>query len=422
MNAIYWIVNLIGATGGGVLLIRVTKQSKDWVTFAHFFSFVWFFILLASQVLLNGAIRPQETTLIVLYVAWWVFLVGALFRLENRETTTASAQVVSLTRGRMVLFAIILLQMIAIYLEINLLDITLSDYLGGLSTLLPELRLSGILLQLDLPWYLQIWRWGYVYYIPLAFLLYSQKHISRFVFIAVLLLGLISTPSMFTRSPIIQFIIISYISWVTILKPKFSRQIVLGAIFLLSSMFLFVAMQQIIAGSARSTNLNEQLAAYFGGSAKAYETILLGQYPREAGFYSLDMINFPLNRLGIIESYPGLTRPFVYTPVSTNIYTYLDAFTLDWGVIGALLGSFFLGLIIAWLYNRVYKAPTYSNVVIYGYAVYACAMSPINNEFIRFGMLLVILISWGLGKFIEASPSRRRVRSQVHYQPQPIGK
>jgi hypothetical protein len=95
--------------------------------------------------------------------------------------------------------------------------------------------------------------------------------------------------------------------------------------------------------------------------------------------------------------------------LQTNLYTYLDAFTLDLGPAIAILLTLVLGFASGKLYDGVRRRPGLANLAIYSYVVYACAMSIANNEIIRFSFFFVILCAVFFNQFVRASTRHSRV-------------
>ena len=69
----------------------------------------------------------------------------------------------------------------------------------------------------------------------------------------------------------------------------------------------------------------------------------------------------------------------MFVPYPTNVYTFLDAFALDFGIIGIILGPFAMGIGMAWVYNRLRMRVTYSLVLLYGLCVYTCCIAILGN-------------------------------------------
>jgi oligosaccharide repeat unit polymerase len=133
------------------------------------------------------------------------------------------------------------------------------------------------------------------------------------------------------------------------------------------------------------------LIGYVGGPVKAFELLLRGGYPGEAqGLYTFDWLNSLLYRLGFSSSYSGVVREYVFTPVVTNVYTFLDCYVLDFGLFGALAGPIGLGLILG-ATERFARRMPYATLLVSCASVGWIADAPLNNEFIRFNVLLTVV-------------------------------
>jgi len=387
----------------------ITRISGDNLTHAHLFSIFWGANLFASQVVLGTGGRPEIITLIISFGAWWFFLVGSLLVIKRPFNRSHTFFDLKKTKAIVLLILLIILQWVSISYEVFSYEFWIEGPVFELPTIYPTFRLSGLLSTVDLPWFFEIWRWGYVWYIPLAVILRSKGLISRKFLIGVISLAVLSTLIKFTRAPIIQVGIMALISWILLYRPKPFRKFFLASNMAIFGILLFIAMQIFLILLDPFTRFSpfESMGAYIGGPIKAYEALLQGDFPREGnGFYSFDAINFILFKLSLIEGYPHLVRPFTFIPTPTNLFTYLDAFTLDFGILGALIGSFTIGAIISWFYRKVRTSVNLTSLVIYCYLVYACIMAPMNNEFIRFNLIFSGIVAWILNLIIVKKPDK----------------
>jgi len=168
-------------------------------------------------------------------------------------------------------------------------------------------------------------------------------------------------------------------------------------------LFLPIVLVTLSFGYANET-LYQIIKTYVWGGAKAYESILNGQYTgyrlHENNTYSLDFLNYTAHKLGFISSYPSLVREYANGPIYTNVYTYLDAFTLDFGIFGALLCAFLLGWLAAFLHRKAYQSQSITIVTYYAFVNYAIAISFMNHELIRINAFLLAGEVWLIHKLI----------------------
>jgi oligosaccharide repeat unit polymerase len=168
---------------------------------------------------------------------------------------------------------------------------------------------------------------------------------------------------------------------------------------------VFVSIQTVLqAASGIKAEGGEVVEAYYGGPMLAYDSIIDGSFPRETGYYSADMFYYILQKVKLInsDSYPPLIRPYVY---NTNIYTFLDAFTLDGGIFGAILGSVLVGVAGGWIFKKASRRP--SPMMLTVSSMMACSMvdAVANNDFIRINFLMTCVLSGAVSWFVV----RRRI-------------
>jgi oligosaccharide repeat unit polymerase len=407
-NVDYWIVNLTGFAIALVLLVIIGMRTNDWLTFSHMFSVLWGANLLVSQLVLGGLLRVDISTLVILFAAWWMFLVSSICIIKKKPTGAVPIVDINRSTANAILFMLLVLQLFALAFEIRSIQdnpiMYFSDFFGsGL-----DLRLSGIYSTVEYPFSFSIWRWGQVLYIPLGIFMYFRKIISgRYIFL-IFVIAFIVSISRHTRAPLIQLAVVSFVSWIVLYRPVAKIKVIVGGSIAILIMCIFIATQINLVEYDRYAQIDsaESIFAYIGSSPLSYESILKGNYIIDnRGYYSFEPINFLLFKMSIIDSYPGLTRAEAAIPFTTNVYTFLDTYTLDFGVLGALVGSFLTSVLVAWSYNRLIPSQNYASLAIYCYLVYCCVMALANNEFIRTNVLINIVLSLVIDFMIRIRPS-----------------
>lgn len=413
----YVVVNICGYTIALGLLWLITRLTRDLLTFAHIFSLFWGLCILASEIPPALEQRPDIETLLVVFGGWWSFLLGSIVVLHKRLPTQAAPYNIDRRPALITLWALVALHVITWRLEmpdIGQLGANIPDIVFGMSALRIH---SGFVSQL--PWYLQFVRSGFIYYFPLAMLIRYNRWLSRGAFTAIIVAGCIMSLVKFTRAPLLWALMVLLVSWKIIYKPSIKRVTMVATLAGVIFGVLFLAMQTLLVKNLASTGIHASLDAYWGGSVRSYETILRGEYPKYQGsaLYSLDLINYTLKKLNVIADYPELVRP--YGTNSTNLYTFLDAYTLDAGIVGAMLGAFLTGALVAFVYRILRKRARFGVLVMYVTFVYFCALCTANNEFIRTTIPTMVLFVSGLDAIVM-SRSRRAVPVSATKSPQAL--
>jgi oligosaccharide repeat unit polymerase len=214
-----------------------------------------------------------------------------------------------------------------------------------------------------------------------------------------------------TRSPLLGASMALWTSWLLFYRQSaFRAWIAIGGVASVIILFFFVSESLIHPDNKSGFVENVQLfEPYFGGSMHEFETIMDGSFPRSPGLYSADMVYYTLNKLDLIDpdSFPSIIRP--YSDNNSNVYTFLDAFTLDAGPIGALIGSMAIGLLGGILFNKASMNPSIVLVTAYSSFCYYISMSILNNEFIRINVVVTLALAAIVSQFVcKRSPSRSR--------------
>jgi oligosaccharide repeat unit polymerase len=273
------------------------------------------------------------------------------------------------------------------------------------------LRVAGIEMVTKCPWWLEVFRSAFFVYIPLLILLRRRRIVNRWTVIAVLAVSATLSFSHMTRSPLLGASMALWTSWLLFYRQSaFRAWIAIGGVASVIILFFFVSESLIHPDNKSGFVENVQLfEPYFGGSMHEFETIMDGSFPRSPGLYSADMVYYTLNKLELIDpdSFPSIIRP--YSDNNSNVYTFLDAFTLDAGPIGALIGSMAIGLLGGILFNKASMNPSIVLVTAYSSFCYYISMSILNNEFIRINVVVTLALAAIVSQFVcKRSPSRSR--------------
>jgi oligosaccharide repeat unit polymerase len=409
----YWITDLIGFAGAFILCRLIASRTRSWLTHAHLFSLPWGANLLLSQIVLGGLIRPELFTLVVLFAAWWLFLAATLLIIRRPAKLTTSPVVISRSAAVTILSTLVALQGLAFVLDLRRASQTPLSFFRDFINNAVSLRLTEVSSTVGYTFSMSLWRWDYVLYIPLALFLHSRALISSKLLGALYIWAVVLCAAKFTRAPIVGLAVISFVAWIALYRPTRRTRLGIGAALAVGGLVVFLVTQTRLVQPERGPRLTagESLYAYIGSSPLAYETLLKGFYPRsDSGLYSLEAVNYLLYKVALIEQYPGQSRAEAVMPVVTNLYTFLDVFTLDWGVSGALAGSVGTGVLAAWFYNRLARRLNYAHLTIYCYVSYCCVMAVANNEFIRVNLPINIVLASLVNGVINVGQKKRYLK------------
>jgi len=302
------------------------------------------------------------------------------------------------------------LQLTAFVFEVLSQQLSLGTFLSNLWRTGAELRLDDVYSTVEYPFSFSIWRWGHVFYIPLALCLHARRLISGRTLAAVIGVAVVMAFGRYTRAPVLQVAVISLVCWAYLYRPSQRTKVIVACAIGAAALGAF-AMSQInlmLSDAPSGTTPLESVFGYLGGSPLAYQSLLHGDVPRDPGIYSLDAVNYVLFKLSLISNYIGVVRPYTDLPMTTNIYTFLDAYTMDAGIVGALAGSFLTAALLALVFSRLRSRPSYASLTLYAYLAYCCVMTPANNEFIRTGVFINAGLAWVIGRMVRVRPKTAR--------------
>ena len=127
-------------------------------------------------------------------------------------------------------------------------------------------------------------------------------------------------------------------------------------------------------------------------------------------------------KIGLYSKQPEPIRRYPFVgPYATDTYTFLDAYTIDFGVAGMLLGVGLLGLMCALVGYWVFSRPSFPAIVAYSYVVTAMVMSVWNHKLGRIGFPLAVGVAFvisGLVRDRGGAPYPRDRRLPISGMPQ----
>ena len=398
------LLNTIGNFGAVLLLCLITYRAGSGNTFAHLFSVVWGPCILAAQLLTTSAHTLSPKTLIVLFAAWWALLAGALLTIRRSPAIATREVAMNKRRARALVLVLVSLQATMVVYE-------LPAVIAGQSAdhLVLALRTTDVSVgRAKSPWWLEPFRNAFFVYLPLALALRKRDWLSRRMFCILVAAACLLALARMTRAPLMATMVTLWSAWTLLYRPRALRAwgVLVGGVVAFSAVALTIQaiLMSLAAHPAEGVQLIE---GYYGGSMRAFESIVDGTFSREAGYYSADMFNYVLNKVNMIDSYPSLVRP--YGDNGTNIYTFLDAYTLDGGLFGALLGAALTGVAGGWLFTRASRRHSPVMAVSYAVFAYCIVLTFANNEFIRISPVLTIGLAGSVNRFVSRGRASRRV-------------
>lgn len=382
------IFNILMLLLAGWFLRRRLKVYDYVLNHLALFSFVWLFIIIGVQLAYPGKI--DDESVILYYTCFFSYLLGSSI-LKMPRYETVKQRYYNFSTLNIIIFLLFVLGLIANYDLLNKVVFNFSSLDAWVSMRtkqeFEEVDESNI--------FKALFQRSYLIYIPLALFCVKNKKMSKLIFVGLIIVGIMISLLRFTRAPFLQLLIMLLISYVYIYRVMIPVKTILISVFV--TIGVFAASQLLLLGDKASINdITKEINLYLFGGLYVFQDITDGKYldsnSYDIGYYTFDAFNYILEKLGIIDSYPSYVREWSGR-LMTNTYTFLDAFTLDFGIIGALLGSLLIGLFSDYCYRLVKK--NYNNlfnIIFYGYICYFNVFVFANNEFIRFPVLLTMVI------------------------------
>lgn len=389
------LIFLVNVLGIG-LVLTVWSFSSRLIPFAanhlNVYSLVWGSLVIGYQIVGLSVIRPFEV--FFFYTVWVFFLFGSVIPLYSRRFYRMRHLffVNGFSRFDLQVLKILLVFLFAMFLLSNL-DILKLDYIKDFSfENMAKARMNHSLdyLRSNNLFY-TVFGTNVTLIVPLVVLLRSRNCLSRGSSLFMLVVFILVSIAGFTRAPLFALFIVL----VTSIYFFQSRKDALRMSFFgfTAIILFFIFSSSILSVNQSDWSLLDDIKVYYFGGISALTNVMSGKYVDyiiyDFKLYSFDFILYPAKVLGLVDSYPSVVREYdVNFP--TNVYTYLDSFILDFGLLGGVLGSFVLGLMLSFCLLMLRYLGVFA-LVLYVNFLYYISFIFMNNEFIRFGSLLLIL-------------------------------
>lgn len=380
-----------------ILLFFYIKKQKIHI---YIYSVVWVLLVVGNQII-GYPYSVNEKTLIVVYGCWLTFLIGGVFvyytYLEGDIKYKEAAYFVP--QLKLALFLTVFFSILSNYFFFK----NVSSQLTGLKSLaLLRGHEAREIFSAEPNMFYNLFGRSYNIYLPIAFTLYNKKYLNGTSLFLMIAVAFASAAAMFTRAPILNVLICVLVSNITTsLRYRISKLLLVtmigfgGLVWLLTNEINTAMSNSVIVDEIP---FKDSLLLYVFGGIRGYQTILEGKYVDylitryDVSYYTFDFFYYFSKRIGLIHEYPSIIREYIPdVPFDSNVYTYLDCFTLDFGILGALIGSCLLGMMTTFfaVHSHVYKS-VYSTV-IYCFCCFGLVMIFMNNEFIRSTLLIMLI-------------------------------
>ncbi|OIN60281.1 oligosaccharide repeat unit polymerase [Arsenicibacter rosenii] len=381
-----WLTHLIGISIIGSLYHVLTNSIKGF-GYLDLYGLVWGLLLIGAP-WIGPPFVPALSTQILYYLTWLLFLLPS-FWVFRQPILNNSMVCHPVRRVKYILWFMVSMSMLAN----GWMLLRISSELDLLRFGWFALRFQGQRLQAGQSnVFYQLFARNFLLYLPMAFWLFMRKAIRREALLIICFIALLTASLSLTRAPILLWSL-TILTSLSIFKGLSRRRVRQLALFLFSPVLLVT-----LSFNYTPAAFWQVTKVYLWGGAKVYESLLDQNYPGyrlyDSPYYSLDFLNYTAQKTGLIQSYPSLVRDYAPGPVTTNVYTYLDAFTLDFGVAGALFAALTLGWLAAVLHRRAFQYQAIPTVCYYAFVNYAIAMSFMNHELIRINAFLLAIELW----------------------------
>ncbi len=374
------IINLLFLFFGFFLIKKNQKRYLSKLNHLNIFGIVWPFITIGTQLVYPGALSIE--TVVFYYFCWLSYIFGSSLIHHKQNVPLINNSFVKIK----VLTIVLLIFCVISNFELLALILKTGNLLSWAA-----LRKENGFEELESSIFITLFQRAYLIYISLGILLLKHNQISKTKLILLIFTGLIFSVLRFTRAPLLNLFIVLLVSYVYIYKKKLPVFYIFISVCLV--FLAFGGSMLILTQGTNNYNVFDDIKLYLFGGQVVYQNFLEGNYVDNLTYdvnnYTFDFVNYFLKKIDLIQTYPSYVREYSYrSGVLTNIYTFLDCFTYDFGIIGAIIGSFFTGFFSDYIYEVFNRKKNVFALIFYGYVCYYNCFVFANNEFVRFSVLL----------------------------------
>lgn len=369
---------------------RFTKFSLFETVYA--FSLFWIFLIVGTQWILDYQLTINS--LLLLYSIPILFnLVQFIIRLlviNIPKDSVITNTLFNWNKARLIINALFILCILS-----NLLWIYNQYYQKGIELVaLEQIRSATIRNNNDEPnLFYNLFGRIYLLLIPWCYQLYKLQVWNSKKLITILFISILLSAVQLTRAPILIVFIYILLCNGFFLGGKKAIRLNLVLVLFAFSLFAIITLM-IDSATISSIPLISTGKLYLFGGMAAFQKVLEGSPIADPlvgnYYYSLDFLFYIEKKLGLIKEYPSYIRPYTdFGSLSTNVYTFLDCYFMDWGIVGVLVGTtilFSLGSMINQLSNATESIFFFQLHALFFSNLMMCFM---NNEFIRISFFIL---------------------------------
>jgi len=374
---------------GGLCYFTIRILGFSVYNILYVFTFFWLFLIIGAQSIMDTVLELDF--LILMYSIPWVFMVVSLvvkvFIMNNIMKDNGCHEEYDLSRVKVIIYILFLLCIIA-----NILYVYEEYFLKGIDfSVIGDIRSPEFQIEKEDPSvFYNIFGRIYLLVLPWFYLLYKNKGINKLTFIFVIVLSVILSALFLTRAPILILFIYILLCNFYFFEHDFVYKV--NRFLILLAVSFFVLITVLIENVDNSLNsFMMSFTLYIFGGIGAFQK-MVAEIRYDDGFlYSFDFIYYILRKLGFISHYPSYIRDYCsYGGFTTNVYTFLDCYFIDFGFLGVYMGCLVLFAFTSFVYyvfifrRKIYYFQFY---LLFFSNLMMCFM---NNEFIRISFFIFL--------------------------------
>ena len=179
--------------------------------------------------------------------------------------------------------------------------------------------------------------------------------------------------------------------------PATKKKIIVVLLAALVTIIVFssVARQpEILAAGNLASTIYVQLLHYIPPGVIGFDYQIAQDAPPALGVNTFRTFFAIFKALGLVVPVVDLVRPFILTPISTNVYSAFSPYYADYGAGGVAIFFFFFGSLTGYLYRRLQKLPTPTMAMLYGILIYALVMQFFQDQYFSLLSQWIQLLIW----------------------------
>jgi oligosaccharide repeat unit polymerase len=180
-------------------------------------------------------------------------------------------------------------------------------------------------------------------------------------------------------------------------RPAARTQVVIAVLIAVTATILLSTAARQITGLSLgniTTAVYVHLLHYIPAGVIGFDAQIGRDVPAALGVHTFRTVFAVLKAVGFDVPVVDLVRPYVQTPISTNVYSVFSPYYADFGVLGIVVFFLAFGCLTGSVNRQLRQAPSPTLAMLYGILLYALIMQFFQDQYLSLLSQWIQLLIW----------------------------